>query len=58
MFEIIDAVPEVKEAPEPIRPESLRGEIELKNVTFGYEPNKPILKDVSFKVEAGEVITC
>ena len=56
MFEIIDAVPEVKEAPEPIRPERLRGEIELKNVTFGYEPNKPILKDVSFKVEAGEVL--
>ncbi len=56
MFEIIDAVPEVKEVPDPVRPESLRGEIELKNVTFGYEPNKPILKDVSFKVEAGEVL--
>ncbi len=56
MFEIIDAVPEVKEVPDPVRPESLRGGIELKNVTFGYEPNKPILKDVSFKVEAGEVL--
>lgn len=56
MFEIIDAVPEVKEAPDPLRPETLRGEIELKNVTFGYEPNKPILKDVSFKVESGEVL--
>lgn len=56
MFEIIDAVPEVKEAPDPVRPETLRGEIELKNVTFGYEPNKPILKDVSFHVEAGEVL--
>ena len=55
MFEIIDAVPEVKEAPQPIRPERLRGEIELKNVTFGYEANKPILKDISFHVEAGEV---
>lgn len=56
MFEIIDAVPEVKEAADPIRPERLRGEIELKNVTFGYEPNKPILKNVSFKVQAGEVL--
>lgn len=56
MFEIIDAVPEVKEVPNPVRPEKFRGEIELKNVTFGYEPNKPILKDVSFKVEAGEVL--
>lgn len=56
MFEIIDAVPEVKEVPDPLRPETLSGAIELKNVTFGYEPNKPILKDVSFRVEAGEVL--
>ena len=55
MFEIIDAVPEVKEAPEPLRPESLRGEIELKNVSFSYDAHKPILKDVSFHVKAGEV---
>ena len=56
LFEIVDAVPEVKEAANPIRPERLRGEIALEHVTFGYEPNKPILKDVSFHVEAGEVL--
>lgn len=55
MFEIIDAVPEVREVPHPLRPKSFRGEIELKNVTFGYEANKPILKDISFHVDAGEV---
>ena len=55
MFEIIDAVPEVKEVPNPLRPGELRGEIELRNVTFGYEAHKPILKDISFHVEAGEV---
>lgn len=55
MFEIIDAVPEVKEAANPLRPQSLRGEIELKNVSFSYDAHKPILKDVSFHVEAGEV---
>lgn len=55
MFEIIDAVPEVKEAPNPLRPEEFKGEIELRNVTFGYEAHKPILKDISFHVDAGEV---
>ena len=55
LFEIMDAVPEIKEVPNPYRPETLRGEIELKNVTFSYEANKPILKDVSFHVNAGEV---
>jgi ATP-binding cassette subfamily B protein len=56
MFEIIDAVPEVREAKEPIRKDRIKGELELKNVTFGYEPNKPVLKDVSFKVRAGETL--
>ncbi len=46
MFEIMDAVPEVKEVPDPLRPDELKGEIELKNVTFGYEANKPILISV------------
>lgn len=56
LFEIIDAVPEVREAADPVRPSELRGEITLEHVTFGYEPNKPILKDVSFHVNAGEVL--
>ena len=55
MFEIIDAVPEVKEVADPLRPEQLRGEIELKNVSFSYDAHKPILKDVSFHVNEGEV---
>ena len=55
LFEIIDAVPEVREARNPYRPAELKGDIELKNVTFGYEPHKPILKEISFHVNAGEV---
>ena len=27
---------------------------EFKNVTFGYDPQKPVLKNVSFKIKAGE----
>ncbi len=55
LFEIMDAVPEVKEVPDPYRPDTIKGEIELRHVTFSYEANKPILKDVSFHVKAGEV---
>src|SRR5262249_33766550 len=32
------------------------GSVEFKNVTFGYEPHKPALKDVSFAVAPGEMI--
>lgn len=56
IFEIIDAVPEVKEAVNPIRPKKIDGKIELSHVTFGYEPHKPVLKDITFTVEAGKML--
>lgn len=31
--------------------------LELKNVSFKYEKNKPILKDVSFKINKGEMVS-
>jgi ATP-binding cassette subfamily B protein len=38
------------------RPASgIRGEIELDRVTFSYDRHRPILKNVSFKIEAGQV---
>jgi ATP-binding cassette subfamily B protein len=38
-----------------MKPE-IKGEIEFKNVTFGYDVEKPILKNVSFKVKAGQTV--
>lgn len=34
----------------------VEGEIEFKNVTFGYKEGEPIIKDVSFKVEPGQTL--
>lgn len=56
IFEIIDAVPEIREAENPVRPECIKGAIELKDVTFGYDKHKPVLKNVSFSVEAGKML--
>ena len=56
MFEIIDAVPEITEVENPHRLERINGKIELSHVTFGYEPHKPVLKDVTFTVEAGKML--
>lgn len=38
---------------DPVPPE-LNGAITLENVTFGYEPEKPVLRDVSMRLEAGK----
>ncbi|WP_283594625.1 ABC transporter ATP-binding protein [Limosilactobacillus galli] len=32
------------------------GRIEFRHVTFGYDPQKPVLKDISFTVEPGQLV--
>lgn len=56
MFEIIDAIPDVKEKENPISMENFEGEITLKNVTFGYNHAKPVLKDITLNVKKGEML--
>lgn len=48
---------------ERVRPAELapgdhpRGDVVLENVTFGYDPEKPVLRDLSFTVKEGEQVT-
>lgn len=56
IFEVIDAVPEVQEAAHPKRLDNPKGDIVLDNITFGYEVNRPVLKDVSLHIPAGSVV--
>ena len=56
LFEIIDARPEIADTSDALDLKDAKGEIELKNVRFGYEPNIPVLKDFSFKVPAGSTL--
>jgi ATP-binding cassette subfamily B protein len=53
--EVLQTEREVKDLPGSRPVGKLRGEIEFEHVTFGYEPDRPILKGVSFKIEAGTV---
>jgi ABC-type multidrug transport system fused ATPase/permease subunit len=57
VFEILDQQPEVADRPGVVRPDGkLRGEVAARNVFFHYRPDLPVLKHVSFQVEAGERI--
>lgn len=55
MFEILDSEPTVKESENPVHMDQLTGDIELRNVCFEYEPGRPIIKDLSFQVKAGQM---
>ncbi len=54
MFSIIAREPEIKDAPgaKPLRASS--GAVTFDNVRFAYEPERPILKGLSFEVPAGK----
>lgn len=56
IFELLDAHSDVPEAPNPVRLPHIRGEVELENVTFEYEPNKPVLRDINLHIKPGEMI--
>ena len=56
MFEVQDMVPEITDAPDAVELEKIRGDIEFKDVNFHYNPNRPILKNVSFTIHAGDRI--
>ncbi len=56
IFEILDTQTEVPEAESPVQMSEIRGEIELRDVTFGYEKHSPVIKGMSLKIAAGEMI--
>jgi len=56
VFEVLDAPSEVLEDANPAQLPNIGGAIEFRNVTFGYDPYNPVLKNVSFKIEPGQFI--
>jgi ATP-binding cassette, subfamily B, bacterial len=55
IFEVIDAIPEITEPENPVRKEVLDGDIEVRNLSFSYNPGKPVLENISFRIRAGEL---
>lgn len=56
VFDLIDAAPEKEDAENAIMLEDVSGEVNFKDVSFGYNEKKIIIKDLSFRAEPGKVI--
>ncbi len=56
IFTIFDIKPEVVDEPDAIELETVKGDIEFKNVWFAYKDEEWVLRDVSFKVNAGQTV--
>ena len=55
VFEILDIEPDVQNAPDAIPMPPFRNEIRFEGVNFAYEPERPVLRDLSFVVKPGTV---
>ena len=55
VFSLIDAEPEKADAPDAIELSDVRGDVELRNVDFSYEPGKPIIEGLNLHAEPGSL---
>ena len=56
VFEIMDTEPDVQDKENPVILDNFKGSVELKELQFEYEPAHPIIKNLSLKIEAGEML--
>ena len=53
MFDVLEKRPEIGDTPDAVPLDVRDGEVRFDRVSFAYDPDRPILKDVSFTIPAG-----
>jgi ATP-binding cassette subfamily B protein len=56
IYQMMDIPVDVEDSPDATDITIEKGRVEFENVTFGYDKNRPVLSNVSFKVEPGEKV--
>jgi len=56
IFQIMDEIPEIADAPDAVDMEHAKGDVQFNDVTFGYDVDKVVLKNISFNAKAGQKI--
>ncbi|MCR1951259.1 ABC transporter ATP-binding protein/permease [Clostridium sp. DSM 100503] len=56
VFEVLDTLEEKEDIEGAIEIEAPKGDVEFRDVCFSYDKSTPILKNISFKVKAGETV--
>ncbi len=56
VFEVLDTRPDIEDSPNARPLPQMRGEIEFRNVSFGYRPGQLVLKNVNLHIRPGEVV--
>ena len=56
VFEILDTQPDIVDAPKAKKLAKLKGAISLRNVSFAYEDEVDVVRDINLEIAAGEIV--
>ncbi|MDQ3637218.1 MAG: ABC transporter ATP-binding protein/permease, partial [Actinomycetota bacterium] len=56
IYNILDEEPEPADPPEARKVGRIEGRVTFENVTFAYEPGRPVLRDVDFEIVPGQTV--
>lgn len=54
--DVLDADDRLVRAPNAAPLGPVEGRVEFRDVTFGYDPSRPVLRDISFTIEPGQLV--
>jgi ABC-type multidrug transport system fused ATPase/permease subunit len=55
VFELLDLEPEIQDRPDAIALDRIREGVRFEHVSFAYEPDRPVLRDVSLAADSGAI---
>lgn len=56
MFDLMNIVPDVRDVPDAKDLVLINGQVEFRNVTFSYQPERIVLQNISFVVPPGKTL--
>jgi len=56
VWEVLQTETEVKDMPGARALQAVKGQVQFENVSFGYEPGRPVLQNISLEANRGETI--
>jgi ATP-binding cassette, subfamily B, multidrug efflux pump len=56
VFALLDADEQEPDPAQPVRPAEVHGRVEFGHVSFRYAPDRPLIEDLSLKVEPGQTV--
>ncbi|MFQ5592856.1 MAG: ABC transporter ATP-binding protein [Anaerolineae bacterium] len=54
VLDVLDTTPEIQDRPNAVSAHPFRGAVSFQAVSFSYNPQHPVLQDISFRVQAGQ----